>query len=109
MQLDVPAFDWPAATFPLLKYPLAENVVENAAIEAASLAEVEATIVEWAKTKPVAALCVEPIQSEGGDNHASKEFFQGLRTITKKHGVFLIVDEVQTGVGSSFEPFIALL
>ena len=46
---------------------------------------------------PVAAVIVEPIQSEGGDNHASAAFFQGLRAITKKHNVLLIVDEVQTG------------
>ena len=43
------------------------------------------------------ALIVEPIQSEGGDNHASPSFFQGLRDVTKKHNVILIVDEVQTG------------
>ena len=43
------------------------------------------------------ALIVEPIQSEGGDNHASPSFFQGLRDVTKRHNVVLIVDEVQTG------------
>ena len=50
---------------------------------------------------PVAAVLVEPIQSEGGDNHASAEFFQGLRDITLKHGSLLIMDEVQTGVGAT--------
>lgn len=48
---------------------------------------------------PVVALIVEPIQSEGGDNHASPKFFQELRNLTKKHGILMIVDEVQTGVG----------
>lgn len=48
---------------------------------------------------PVAGIIVEPIQSEGGDNHASPAFFQGLRAITKKHNIILIVDEVQTGEG----------
>lgn len=47
---------------------------------------------------PVAGLIVEPIQSEGGDNHASPAFFQGLRDVTQKHGVVMIVDEVQTGM-----------
>jgi 4-aminobutyrate aminotransferase/(S)-3-amino-2-methylpropionate transaminase len=42
-------------------------------------------------------MIVEPIQSEGGDNQASPSFFQGLRDITKNHGVVMIVDEVQTG------------
>lgn len=41
---------------------------------------------------------MEPIQSEGGDNHASPTFFQGLRAITKNHNVVMIVDEVQTGI-----------
>jgi len=50
---------------------------------------------------PVAAVIVEPIQSEGGDNHASPSFFQGLRDITKKHDVMLIADEVQTGFGAT--------
>jgi 4-aminobutyrate aminotransferase-like enzyme len=50
---------------------------------------------------PVAAVIVEPIQSEGGDNHASPSFFQGLRDITKKHDVMLIADEVQTGMSFS--------
>lgn len=49
---------------------------------------------------PVAGLIVEPIQAEGGDNHASPAFFQRLRDITKKHGVVMIVDEVQTGKNS---------
>lgn len=62
-QLDVPAFDWPAATFPLLKYPLADHAAENAEIEARALAEVEETIKAWSKTKPIAALVIEPIQS----------------------------------------------
>lgn len=46
---------------------------------------------------PVAALITEPIQAEGGDNHASSAFFQSLRDITRRHNVVFIVDEVQTG------------
>jgi 4-aminobutyrate aminotransferase-like enzyme len=46
---------------------------------------------------PVAGVIVEPIQSEGGDNHASPAFFQRLRALTKKNNIILIVDEVQTG------------
>lgn len=56
---------------------------------------------------PVAAVVVEPIQSEGGDNHATATFFQGLRAITQKHSIVLIVDEVQTGtsgIQSTFWP-----
>ncbi|GAA5934965.1 4-aminobutyrate transaminase [Sporobolomyces koalae] len=101
-KLDIPAFDWPAVTFPKIKYPLEEFEAENAESESRAIAEVEECIIEWAKKgKNVAALIVEPIQSEGGDNHASPNFFKALRTITREHGVFLIVDEVQTGVGAT--------
>lgn len=98
-KLDIPAFDWPQATFPLLKYPLEEHVEENRKAEQESLAEVEHLIQTW--HLPPCAVIVEPIQSEGGDNHASPEFFRGLRELTQKHGVLMIVDEVQTGVGAT--------
>jgi 4-aminobutyrate aminotransferase/(S)-3-amino-2-methylpropionate transaminase len=98
-KLDIPAFDWPQATFPLRKYPLEENVEYNKKVEAESLAEVEHLLTTYHPSP--CAVIVEPIQSEGGDNHASPAFFHGLREITKKHDVLLIVDEVQTGVGAT--------
>ncbi|XP_065199488.1 4-aminobutyrate aminotransferase, mitochondrial-like [Planococcus citri] len=99
-KIDVPAFDWPVATFPQYKYPLEENVAENKKQDKNSLEEVEYLIEQQKKIgKPVAGIIVEPIQSEGGDNHASKEFFQELQKITKKHKVAFLVDEVQTGGG----------
>ncbi|KAJ9095818.1 hypothetical protein QFC19_007433 [Naganishia cerealis] len=88
--------DWPS-----VKYPLDEHAKENAEAEAKSLREVENTITSMKATRPVAAVIIEPIASEGGDLHASPEFFRGLRQITKKHGVSFIVDEVQTGVGAT--------
>lgn len=98
-KLDIPAFDWPVAPFPDLKYPLDQYTAENQAEEQRCLAETERLIQEW--HSPPAAVVVEPVQSEGGDNHASPAFFQGLRDITKKHNVLFIVDEVQTGVGAT--------
>ncbi|KAL9100173.1 MAG: hypothetical protein Q9163_004423 [Psora crenata] len=98
-KLDIPAFDWPQAPFPHLKYPLDQHIQENAEEEARCLAETEHLIQNFHNT--VAAVVVEPVQSEGGDNHASPTFFNGLREITKKHNVLLIVDEVQTGVGAT--------
>lgn len=98
-KLDIPAFDWPAATFPSLKYPLEKNVEANRKEEEKCLAEVEHLIKTW--HIPVAGVIVEPVQAEGGDNHATPFFFQGLRDLTRKHGVSLIVDEVQTGCGAS--------
>lgn len=98
-KVDIPAFDWPQASFPALKYPLEEHVEENKAEESRCLEEIENIIKTW--KNPIAAAIIEPIQSEGGDNHATPYFFQGLREITKRHGVLLIVDEVQTGVGAT--------
>lgn len=98
-KIDIPAFDWPQASFPLLKYPLEDHVEENKRAEAEALADVERLITTH--HLPPCAVVVEPIQSEGGDNHASPAFFRGLRALTKKHDVLLIVDEVQTGVGAT--------
>uniref|UniRef100_A0A3Q3W230 Uncharacterized protein n=1 Tax=Mola mola TaxID=94237 RepID=A0A3Q3W230_MOLML len=84
-KLDVPSFDWPIAPFPRLQYPLEEFARENAQEEARCLEEVEDLIVKWRqKAKPVAGIVIEPIQAEGGDNHASPDFFRSLRKITRK-------------------------
>jgi 4-aminobutyrate aminotransferase/(S)-3-amino-2-methylpropionate transaminase len=98
-KIDIPAFDWPQAPFPALKYPLEQHVEENTAEEQRCLAEVERIIKEF--HNPVAAVVIEPIQSEGGDNHASPAFFAALREITKRNNILFIVDEVQTGVGAT--------
>ena len=45
----------------------------------------------------VAAIVVEPVQGEGGFIPAPAEFLQGLREICDRHGIVLVVDEVQTG------------
>ena len=47
----------------------------------------------------VAAIFVEPIQGEGGYVPAPKNFMQELRAICDRHGILLVVDEVQSGVG----------
>ena len=48
---------------------------------------------------PPAAVVVEVVQGEGGVIPAPTRWLQGLRQITRKHGVALILDEVQTGLG----------
>lgn len=99
-KIDIPSFDWPIAPFPQYKYPLEENVRENKAEDEKCLAVVEDLIVQYKKKgNPVAGIIAEPIQSEGGDNEASPEFFQQLQRIGKKHGAALLIDEVQTGGG----------
>ena len=53
----------------------------------------------------VAAVVVEPIQGEGGYVVAPDEFLQRLRELTKKHGILLVADEVQSGMGRSGKMF----
>ncbi|ROT63455.1 putative 4-aminobutyrate aminotransferase, mitochondrial [Penaeus vannamei] len=92
--------------FETLKYVFCESehlphnyVHENQQEDAKCLEETEDLIHKYnAAGKPVAAILVEPIQAEGGDNHASPEFFQGLQQIGKRTGAALLIDEVQTGV-----------
>jgi 4-aminobutyrate aminotransferase len=47
----------------------------------------------------VAAIFIEPIQGEGGYLPASKEFLLELQHICRKHGILLVCDEVQSGMG----------
>ncbi|XP_003385623.1 PREDICTED: 4-aminobutyrate aminotransferase, mitochondrial-like isoform X2 [Amphimedon queenslandica] len=100
-KLDVPMLNWPRATFPEYKYPLEHYEAENLAEDSRCLEEVEETIYQHLHTAPVAAVIVEPIQSEGGDKHGSPYFFKGLQHLCKKYGAALIVDEVQTGGGGT--------
>jgi 4-aminobutyrate aminotransferase / (S)-3-amino-2-methylpropionate transaminase len=101
-KVDIPAFDWPIASFPRYKYPLEDNVAENEAEDRRCLAEVDELFDKYNKAGNfVAGVIIEPVQAEGGDHHASPQFFQGLQKLTKKHGAALIVDEVQTGGGVS--------
>ena len=47
----------------------------------------------------IGGILVEPIQGEGGIRPGTHEFLQGLRDLADKHGLLLIFDEVQCGVG----------
>lgn len=47
----------------------------------------------------VAAIILEPVQGEGGDNHFRKEYLQSLRALADEYEAMLIFDEVQTGIG----------
>lgn len=46
-----------------------------------------------------AAILLEPLQGEGGVNLATAEYLQGVRKLCDKHGILLMLDEVQTGIG----------
>jgi acetylornithine/succinyldiaminopimelate/putrescine aminotransferase len=55
----------------------------------------------------VAAAIVEPIQSMAGCRTARPAWFAKLREVTARHGVVLILDEIQTGIGRLGVPFAA--
>jgi acetylornithine/N-succinyldiaminopimelate aminotransferase len=61
--------------------------------------------VEAAITEASAAILIEPIQGEGGVRPATPEFLRALRRICDEHGLVLIFDEVQTGVGRTGKLF----
>jgi 4-aminobutyrate aminotransferase len=53
----------------------------------------------------VAAIVVEPIQGEGGYVVPPASFLEGLRALTREHGILLVADEVQSGMGRTGRMF----
>ncbi len=86
-----PVFDWPRIDTPKIR---GGNVEER---EAAALAQARAAF--EARPDHIAAVILEPIQGEGGDNHFRTSFLQGLRDLCDEFEALLVFDEVQTGVG----------
>jgi L-lysine 6-transaminase len=95
--LHFPKFDWPRVPAPRLTFPLARNLADVVESERASIAAVESAFDQ--RGHEIAAILIEPIQCEGGDNHFRPEFLAGLRRIADEREALLIFDEVQTGVG----------
>lgn len=52
-----------------------------------------------------AAVIVETVQGEGGINAASIEWLQNLQSVCRKHGLLLIVDDIQAGCGRTGDYF----
>jgi L-lysine 6-transaminase len=91
-------FDWPRVSVPQVKFPLVDSNLETAiSTEEESIAQIKQA---FASNKDeICAIIIEPIQSEGGDNHLREEFLIQLRQLADENEAFLIYDEVQTGVG----------
>jgi L-lysine 6-transaminase len=93
-----PKFDWPRIATPQLRFPLtaaAERDVEAAEQEA--LDQVRRAFAD--NPDDIAAIIIEPIQAEGGDNHFRGTFLGALQAIARENESLFIVDEVQTGMG----------
>ena len=93
-----PQFDWPRIDNPKLHFPLTDESLEQVLkAEATAINQIKSAVAE--NPDEIAALIIEPIQGEGGDNHFRSEFLQELRALADEHEFMLIYDEVQTGVG----------
>jgi L-lysine 6-transaminase len=92
-----PKFDWPRIDNPKIIFPLEKHLKEVEEAEKKALKQIKDVIKK--EGKDIAALIIEPIQGEGGDNHFRAEFFRELRKITLENDILFIMDEVQTGVG----------
>ncbi len=93
-----PKFDWPRVNNPSIKFPLnEENLKYVRQEEEIAINQIKQSLAEFGNN--IAALIVEPIQAEGGDNHFRKEFFVRLRDICRENDIIMVMDEVQTGIG----------
>ncbi|NOY77646.1 MAG: L-lysine 6-transaminase [Calditrichaeota bacterium] len=91
-------FNWPRVLNPKITFPLTlERLEEVKAAEDESIRQINEAIEN--NPDDIAAIIIEPIQGEGGDNHFRPEFFKQLRTLADENDILLIFDEVQTGVG----------
>jgi 4-aminobutyrate aminotransferase/(S)-3-amino-2-methylpropionate transaminase len=66
---------------------------------AAAIAALEELFATEVAPERVAAILVEPVQGDGGFLPAGAEFLQALQQITRRHGMVLILDEIQSGFG----------
>jgi L-lysine 6-transaminase len=93
-----PKFHWPRITNPKISFPLLPpDLAKLEALEQKAVEEIKQAI--SADGDDIAALIIEPIQGEGGDNHFRQEFLQALRRICDENEIIFIMDEVQTGIG----------
>ena len=91
-------FNWPRILNPKIVFPLDENnLAKVEGLEKQAVSEIEKAIA--GNPDDIAALIIEPVQGEGGDNHFRKEFFLELRRLCDEHEMMFILDEIQTGVG----------
>ena len=91
-------FDWPRVSVPQINFPYTDSNHEDLLYrEELSLAQVRKAF--ETNKDDVCAIIIEPIQSEGGDNHVRQEYLEQLRMLADENEAMLIYDEIQTGVG----------
>lgn len=92
-------FPWPRISTPMINFALPPKERAADVIKREQQAEKEIRAVLAQKAVDCAAIIIEPIQGEGGDNHFRPEFMQTLRHLCDENDLLLIFDEVQCGMG----------
>jgi L-lysine 6-transaminase len=93
-----PKFKWPRIHNPAIRFPLnEENLAQVRVEEDLAIKQIKQAFVD--NRDDIAAIIIEAIQGEGGDNQFRKEFFVALRELADENDAMLIIDEVQTGIG----------
>jgi L-lysine 6-transaminase len=92
-------FPWPRVSAPSLDFSLPENERLQNVFEKEMLAESQIRRCLAERGQDLAAIIIEPIQAEGGDNHFRGEWLRLLRQLCDENDILLIFDEVQTGMG----------
>lgn len=91
-------FDWPRVSTPFMKFPYSDAEYEDLIQrEDLSIRQIQQAFLD--RKDDICAIILEPIQSEGGDNHLRPEFLEKLKDLSLENECLLIYDEVQTGVG----------
>jgi L-lysine 6-transaminase len=94
-------FKWPRVSNPSIDFSLPESEREANVVAREKKAEQEIRQFIDERGIDIAAVIIEPIQGEGGDNHFRGEFLKKLREICDENEILLIFDEVQTGLGTT--------
>jgi L-lysine 6-transaminase len=93
-----PKFPWPRIENPKLRFPVTAEVERDVAgAEQRALDQMRKAFAD--NPDDIAAILIEPIQGEGGDNHFRPEFFKAMERLARENACFFIVDEVQSGMG----------
>ena len=91
-------FDWPRVSIPKMIFPYTDaNHEDLLRREELSISQIKKAF--EVNKDDICAIIIEPIQSEGGDNHVRQEFLEQLRILADENDAMLIYDEVQSGVG----------
>ena len=93
-----PKFPWFKVDNPKLSFPSNEDVL-NDILDKEKSVITEINNIIYDNPNDIAAIIIEPIQGEGGDNHFRDDFMVSLRNACDENDIILIFDEVQTGVG----------